>query len=67
MPTFKELADGLLSQLIFTKAKERAAELEAENKGLRAALEKISNGEGRYGAQAFEYKQIARAALKGGE
>jgi hypothetical protein len=27
------------------------------------ALEKIANGDGVYGAQAHEYKQIARAAL----
>lgn len=29
----------------------------------RAALEKIAVGDGVYGAQAHEYKQIARAAL----
>lgn len=32
---------------------------------LEEALRKIANGEGAYGAQAHEYKQIARAALKG--
>lgn len=30
---------------------------------LRNALEQIANGDGVYGAQAFEYKQVARAAL----
>lgn len=30
---------------------------------LRSALTEISTGEGVYGAQAHEYKQIARAAL----
>ena len=41
----------------------------AENARLRAALQKISAGEGYYGEQAREYKYIARAALaqKGGE
>ena len=34
---------------------------------LEAALEKIANGEGVYGAQAHEYKQIARAALQPGD
>lgn len=29
----------------------------------REALERIANGDGYYGAQAREYKQIARAAL----
>lgn len=31
---------------------------------LRDALQEIANGEGHYGAQAYEYKQIARKALK---
>lgn len=31
---------------------------------LRKALAKIANGEGYYGAQAHEYKQIARTALE---
>ena len=35
----------------------------AENARLRAALQKISAGEGYYGEQAREYKDIARAAL----
>jgi len=30
---------------------------------LRSALDKIANGEGYYGAQAYEYKQIAHRAL----
>ena len=34
-----------------------------DNRKLRQALQEIANGEGAYGAQAFEYKQIARAAL----
>lgn len=34
---------------------------------MREALEAIANGEGHYGAQAFEYKQIARAALNARE
>lgn len=34
-----------------------------EIKKLTAALEKIGNGDGIYGAQAFEYKNIARKAL----
>ena len=32
---------------------------------LEEALHKIADGECTYGAQAYEYKQIARAALKG--
>ena len=42
---------------------EALKQAQAENERLREALEQISNGEGRYGAQAFEYKQIARQAL----
>ncbi len=34
---------------------------------MREALERIAIGDGVYGAQAHEYKQIARAALKFGE
>ncbi len=34
---------------------------------MREALEKIVVGDGVYGAQAFEYMQIARAALQRGE
>ena len=34
---------------------------------LEEALHKIADGEGIYGAQAYEYKQIARAALKGSQ
>lgn len=30
---------------------------------MRTALEQIANGEGYYGAQAREYKEIAKAAL----
>ena len=42
---------------------EALKQAQAENERLRGTLEQISNGEGRYGAQAFEYKQIARQAL----
>lgn len=35
----------------------------AESDIARAALEKIANGDGVYGTQAHEYKQIARQAL----
>ena len=35
-----------------------------ENTRLRKALTTISEGDGVYGAQAWEYKQIARAALE---
>ncbi len=41
----------------------RAPTLQADNERLRNALEQIANGEGTYGAQAHEYKMIARAAL----
>ena len=36
---------------------------DAELKRLRAALTEIATGDGVYGAQAHEYKQIARRAL----
>ena len=38
--------------------------LRAENAVLRKALTEIAVGEGYYGAMAYEYKQIARKALK---
>lgn len=41
--------------------------LQRQNERYRKALEEIARGEGVYGAQAHEYKQIARAALGGGE
>jgi len=37
--------------------------LEHDNKVLRQALQEIANGEGYYGMQAKEYKDIAKAAL----
>ena len=37
--------------------------LRAERDRMREALEKIDHGDGIYGMQAGEYKQIARAAL----
>ena len=37
--------------------------LQREADGMREALERIAAGDGVYGAQAHEYKQIARAAL----
>jgi len=37
--------------------------LRDEIERLRAALKQIANGEGYYGSQAGEYKQIARTAL----
>lgn len=37
---------------------------ETASAGLREALAKIANGDGYYGAQAREYKEIARAALQ---
>ncbi len=51
---------------VFTEselANERIASLEADKAKLIAALEKIASGEGVYGKQAFEYKEIARAVL----
>lgn len=39
--------------------------LAAERDVLRAALSRIALGDGYYGAQAREYKQVARAALAG--
>lgn len=36
----------------------------AENIEMKSALERIANGDGHYGAQAGEYKRIARDALK---
>ena len=39
------------------------AQLRAENDRLRNALKKIADGNGIYGIQAGEYKDIARAAL----
>lgn len=43
--------------------REAAAEIER----LQAALQRIAVGEGVYGAQAHEYKQIARSALEGAD
>ncbi len=43
---------------------EELATLRAENERMREALESIANGDGIYGAQAWEYKQIALEALK---
>lgn len=34
---------------------------------LREALQKIAEGQGYYGSQAREYKEIARTALAGGK
>lgn len=45
------------------KAVERAEAAEARAERLAGALREIAKGEGVYGAQAHEYKQIARAAL----
>jgi hypothetical protein len=59
------------------EARDRVEVIEAENAAVRAeikeifamnvrmrnALAKIANGDGVYGAQALEYKTIARAAL----
>ena len=45
------------------KSQLRMHELKTENARLRAALQKISAGEGYYGEQAREYKDIARATL----
>lgn len=45
----------------------RAEKAEAGAERLAAALEKIASGDGVYGAQAHEYKQIARAALQSGD
>ena len=44
--------------------KVRFANLVARHERLRKALEEIANGDGVYGMQAFEYKEIARQALK---
>ncbi len=37
--------------------------LARENRIFERALKEIADGEGIYGAQAYEYKQIARAAI----
>lgn len=67
-----EERDDLAMQIISENAKlRREAEamaetvrgLEAERDRLRGALRQIDNGEGAYGMQALEYKNIARAAL----
>lgn len=67
-----EESDDLAMQIISENAKlRREAEamaetvrtLEAERDRLRGALRQIDNGEGAYGMQALEYKNIARAAL----
>jgi hypothetical protein len=42
----------------------KIARLAAERDRLAEALRKIATGDGVYGMQAHEYKQIARAALK---
>lgn len=46
--------------------KERLAKeaVEKDNKMLREALKAIAAGNGVYGNQAYEYKEIARKALK---
>lgn len=49
---------------IIGEEKARAEAAEQRCARLEAALEEIANGEGVYGAQAHEYKQIARAALE---
>lgn len=46
-------------------AAERLERLTTERDVLRAALNRIALGDGYYGAQAREYKQVARAALAG--
>lgn len=53
---FEPVIDQILSE---------SAALRAENARLREALEKIAAGDGVYGQQAGEYKEIARAALRG--
>lgn len=45
------------------EAIDEIVKLSSLNAELLAALEKIAAGEGYYGAQAAEYKQIARAAI----
>lgn len=40
------------------------AQMLCDAERFRPALEKIANGDGVYGAQAHEYKQIARTALE---
>ena len=47
----------------YTAIADELTRLRAQNAALVEALEKIANGDGVYGAQAHEYKQIARAAL----
>lgn len=47
----------------FVSQAERIRELTSQNQDLRLALGAIATGDGYYGSQALEYKQIARSAL----
>lgn len=49
--------------VLLAEGKRAISALQREADGLREALERIAAGDGVYGAQAHEYKQIARAAL----
>lgn len=59
------VVDSILSRLSqIEEASYRFLFSEEEDDRYRTALEKIANGEGYYGAQAREYKEIARKALE---
>lgn len=53
--------DGYAAEPSVFETMNKAAD---EIERLRTALEEIATGEGTYGWQAHEYKQIARGALK---
>lgn len=46
------------------RAEDHYAELFSHLQTMCKALKRIANGDGAYGAQAYEYKQIARKALE---
>ena len=48
---------------LISRLQDHSKAKDAEIEHLRAALEEIAAGHGVYGAQAHEYKQVARRAL----
>ena len=66
--SFCESADGGwrdVTAALLREADRRLSTLQRSADQMREALERIAAGDGVYGAQAHEYKQIARAALNG--